>query len=190
MGMVGTSHGWIYNNTCINNGGAWYDLLGGSNSNGVRGNFYFAVTGNNTTTSASWTVRNNISIGGYPVEVWDENSSSTYVSFDYNAYQPTDTAKFATLNGGSGFISWSTYSSRESHAVENSNLGLKSNTDYRLRSSSPCKAAGTYITGFHDTYKDFAGKAWKSPNPSIGAYQYFPSGQGGGFGFHNFGFHF
>jgi len=68
-------------------------------------------------------------------------------------------------------------------------------SNYHLRSSSPCKATGTYITGFHDTYTDFAGKAWKNP-PSIGVYEYYPfglsifNGGSGGFGFHNFGFGF
>lgn len=57
-------------------------------------------------------------------------------------------------------------------------------SNYRLKSSSPCKAAGTSV----GLTTDLAGKAWKA-TPSIGAYQYFSTQTGAGFGFHNFGFH-
>jgi hypothetical protein len=146
VAMVGRTAGAIYNMTAYNNGGAW-SSEGGAKQNAVRATFYFVLTDVNPTTGTSWTVKDCIGQGGYPREVFLDNTSKALVTMDYNDYYHPADANFATINGGTNNISWATYHATYEANSKYADPLFVSATDFHLRAGSPCIDAGTLIAG-------------------------------------------
>jgi hypothetical protein len=152
IGCGGNTHGWIYNNTIVSNGGAWFDLLGGSNLNGARGGIILPLGGINPITGTSWIVRNNIFKNNYPREVLLSSPAKDIVSFDYNLYNETTTSRFASLDNGATNITWAQYhtspNTYETHSLNSDPLFISA-TNFHLQSGSPARGAGVNVGLVH-----------------------------------------
>jgi hypothetical protein len=107
--------------------------------------------------------KNNIFVPGIgaTADIYDSNAQvETDTNYDYNLYMGTVSS--ISNNGGS-------------HRIYHIDPQLKSATDYRLKSSSPCKNAGVDV----GLTTDFLGKPIRGL-PDIGAYEYQPTNSGGG----------
>lgn len=114
-----------------------------------RAGMFINVSGVNASDSnKSWVVKNTISYKNYPREVWLTTAGKSIVASDYNSYKELDTAKFATIDGGSTNISWATY-----HATYEAN---SKNEDSKVAPSgiipynSPCVDAAPWMVGIND----------------------------------------
>lgn len=172
VAMVNTTSGTIYNNVFYQNGN------GATRPGGVtqtRANVYINTSGNNPTTGVGWTIKNNISMGGAPRELYLVGTATDVL--DYNCWKPTSDAAFAIINGGATNISWTEYhvtNSREAHSI-NADPGFTNAAGgvFTLASYlSPAVDAGTDL----DFTTDYAGNAIPGTDrdeatPDIGAYQ-------------------
>jgi hypothetical protein len=177
--MVGTSSGFIYNLTSYANGGNW---TGEGGLDSVRGGLYFSLTGVNPTTGTSWVVRNYNGSGNYPAEVHVNTDAKDLIDLDYNCFYHVGSgiteAAFASIDGGSHFMTWSTYhATYEANSKYGDPLFINAaGGDFHLSPDSPCIDAGTDLG---DTYKldydskdqDLFGSGWE-----IGAYVGFRGG--------------
>ena len=100
-------------------------------------------------TDTGWTLKNNISVnpdGSYHVA-----SSSTFIA-DYNDYYHDNGTKYWQYNGGSArsvFSDYQTDSSQEANSITSDPL---LNSSYHLKKGSPCRDAGSTISGVTTEY--------------------------------------
>ena len=137
FGLGGNSSGHVYNCTSYANGGDWSGIGGLTQT---RAGFFLPLEGINPTTGISWTLKNNISYGNYPAEIY----KNSYATYDYNIYYPLDTSKFEN-NGDSTYTSWATYHSTYEAHSQYADPKFISATNYHLQSDSLARGAGVNV---------------------------------------------
>ena len=144
--LVGTGSGNLYNATAYANGG---DFSGSGGVTQVRGNYYFSLAGNNSTTGTTWIVKNNIGMNGFPREI--DYAGGTAPVADYNLYYPTDPTKLASIDGTTN-LTWATY--HATHETNSLNSDPKftntASNNFTLLSTSPAIDHGVSLGS---TYK-------------------------------------
>lgn len=175
MAPVLDSAGVAYNNILVNNG-----CLTGSTGctyKGTRGGFYNSGSG-------SWTVKNNIIQGSYPIEINLTSIVASISSFDFNRYyhvgNNTVESTAFSVNGGVTRTSWSTYhnsyepnSSYGDPLFTNGTGSYSTSTDFQLKELSPAIDAGVVTSNTNSTTTDYVGNPIYG-TPDIGAYEYQP----------------
>lgn len=182
----GTVAGTVRYEYCISHNNGTYGIAIGddSSSNAPVGVVYnctiTANTGNGLVlnTTGATTIRNNIVWGNGTYEITHKTSTMTS---DYNLIDSSGTNPVANLGTGTTWAAWLALG-YDAHSLT-SNPKLKSSTDFHLLPGSPCINKGTPV----GLTSDFAGRP-VGALPDIGAYEYFTSGGGGGFGGYNFNF--
>ena len=157
FGFGGNSSGIVYNSISYANGGDWTSEGGVTQ---VRSGFYLPLAGVNPTTGASWTLKNNISYGNYPAELY----ANTYPTYDYNIYYPLDNSKLVN-NGNGTYTSWDDYhAAHEEHSI-NSDPKFISSTNFHLQSDSPARGAGVNVGLSNTNPPDIGAEPYKQYVP-------------------------
>lgn len=142
---VNTSAGVLYHCTSAFNG----NQAGSTNRAGI----FINTTGDNPAAPAgskSWKVKNCIGYKDYPRSLWFTAVAigSTSLDFDYNSYKALDDNIFATINGGSTNISWTTY--HATYEANSKNEDGKVTTSGMITYDSPCVDDAPWMTGVND----------------------------------------
>jgi hypothetical protein len=167
--LVGTTSGKVINCVSANNGGDWRST-GGLDQ--IRGGLYLPLTGANSVTGISWTVKNYIGYHNYPRELHISAAIKDTIALQNNLYSESNANKFASIDGATTDITWAAYDALYEVNSINSDPLFFSTTDYHLQPSSPAVKAGVFVPGVHDQpgCTDLDGVPCNSMAIHIGAY--------------------
>lgn len=175
--LVGGSSGTAHSNTVVNNGDST------SVNMGVRGGFFSSSTG-------SWTFKNNILMGNYPLEINITDAAYAASDFDYNLYyhvgNNTVEANAFYINSSFPTSDWANYHINHEPNSEYGNPYFENlgGLDFHLLSNSSAIDAGIDL----NVNTDYDGKqryddpdvantgsagAFSKSYVDIGAYEYF-----------------
>lgn len=134
---VTATSGLIYHCTFANNGRA-------DNTAAVRAGMFLT-----TTHATGFTVRNCISSGNYPCELYESATSNN--DLNYNCWNPLDSDQFYTQDGAT-YDSWTTYHTTDGNEPNsiNSDPLFAGTSDYSLLTGSPCINVGVNLGAAYD----------------------------------------